>query len=209
MKNHVIHSSEKQQRSFGFDDNKIIISSKKHSSFEALLAATEKSGILETIKTINVREVSEISYNEKDYGFTIHHTIGGKTKKQSITLDNVDQREPIVSSLASLKEFKKSVSEESKLQPLLLNLLVVVLIPAGTWIFRGMAIDAQNGEEYVATGRRSGLKNLLASAVEAIGPTGVVAIGAVGMLYMLYKTYNRYNNPASDVKYTKEQPTTV
>jgi hypothetical protein len=72
-----------------------------------------------------------------------------------------------------------------------------------------MAIDAQNGEEYVATGRRSGLKNLLASAVEAIGPTGVVAIGAVGMLYMLYKTYNRYNNPASDVKYTKEQPTTV
>ena len=57
----------------------------------------------------------------------------------------------------------------------------MLAIPVFTWVFRGMAIDAQNGEHYVATGRRRGSAQLFANAVEAIGPMGITIIGIVGL----------------------------
>lgn len=201
MKNQIIPLGEENRKVFGFSDEQIIFSSKKHKTFESLLAATGKSGMLETVKIIPVAAVKEIIFNEKEENFTIKYNQNGKIKKDAVQLKNTDLRTAVVDELASLKDFSKSVVEESRTKPLLLNLLGVICIPIFTWIFRGMAVDAQNGEEYVATGRRSGLKNLLASAVEAIGPTGVLIIGLLGLAYMVYRTYNRYNKPASEVKY--------
>jgi hypothetical protein len=145
--------------------------------------------------------LKKIDFKDRGSEFTISYDKKGKTKKNTFSLSDASMREPLVEELASLKDLKKSIADESKTQPLLLNLAISIAIPIGTWIFRGMAIDAQNGEHYVATGRRSGLKNLLASAVEAIGPTGVTILGFLALAYMLYRTYNRYKNPATEIIY--------
>ncbi|MBV6653574.1 MAG: hypothetical protein KI786_07460 [Mameliella sp.] len=145
--------------------------------------------------------VRELGYNEKDKTFDIKYDKGGKNKKVSVLLDDISLREAIVEEIAALKEMQKEVKEESKTQPLLYNLLGVVLIPVFTWVMRDMAIDAQNGEHYVASGRKSGAKQLVANLVETIGPMGVTLIGIAGLAFMIYKTYNRYQNPAAEIQY--------
>ncbi len=201
MKNQIISLSEEKRKVFGFSDEIIAVSTKKHETFESLMASTEKSGLLENIDTIQVSSLNKIDFKDRGSEFTISYDKKGKTKKNTFSLSDASMRESLVEELASLKDLKKSIADESKTQPLLLNLAISIAIPIGTWIFRGMAIDAQNGEHYVATGRRSGLKNLLASAVEAIGPTGVTILGFLALAYMLYRTYNRYKNPATEIIY--------
>jgi len=201
MKNQIIQLGEKNRKVFGFSDDQIIFSSKGHSSFDTLLSATEKSGLLESVSTIPIRSLSEIIFNERDETFTIKYDKSGKTKKDIVLLKDVSSRDSVVEEIASLKGLSKNIVDESKTQPLLLNLIVVLAIPVFTWVFRGMAIDAQNGEHYVATGRRRGSAQLFANAVEAIGPMGITIIGIVGLIYMIYRTFKRYQNPASEVKF--------
>ena len=201
MKNQIIQLEEKNRKVLGFTDEEIILSSKRHKTFDSLIESTKKSGILEKVKTIPLGSIKKLNFNEKDASFTISFNKEGQIKKDTVQLDDKSIRESLVSEIAEMNNLNKDVSSESKIKPLLLNLTGVVIISIFTWIFRGMAMDAQNGEHYVASGRRSGLKQLLANAVEALGPTGVTIIGALGLLYMLYTTYKRYNNPASETTY--------
>ncbi len=201
MKNQIISLEEKNRKVFCLTDDQIITSTKRHKSIDALVAATKKSGLMETVQTIPLTAVKEIGFNEKDETFTIHYQKGAKAKKEHIQLAQLSLREPLVGELAALKNFSKEVTEESKTKPLLLNLLGVIAIPLFTWVFRDMAIDAQNGIAYEASGRRSGLKSLLADFVEMIGPTGVLIIGLLGLGYMVYRTYNRFQNPAAEIIY--------
>jgi len=202
MKNHIIPLDEEIFKVFGFSEEQIIFSSKEHHTFESLLSATAKQGMLESMRTIPVKSLQEIVFNEKDKTFTLKYDNKGKTKKQTVVLKNNDLRESVVVEIAALKQLNKTVIEESKTKPLLLNLLGVIIIPSFTWVFRGMAIDAENGQHYVASGRRSGANQLLANVVEAIGSTGITIIGLLGLILMIYITYKRYNNPASVVKYS-------
>ena len=122
-------------------------------------------------------------------------------KKDAIQLNDISIRESLVSDIASLKGLTKNESTESKIKPLLLNLIALVAVPIFTYVFRGMAIEAQNGEQYIATGTRRGSKQLIAELVEFIGPTGVLIIGVLAMIYFSFITYKRYNNPASEVTF--------
>lgn len=202
MKNHIIPLDEEIFKVFGFSEEQIIFSSKEHHTFESLLSATAKQGMLESMRTIPVKSLQEIVFNEKDKTFTLKYDNKGKTKKVTVVLKNNDLRESVVVEIAALKQLNKTVIEESKTKPLLLNLLGVIIIPSFTWVFRGMAIDAENGQHYVASGRRRGANQLLADVVEAIGSTGITIIGLLGLILMIYITYKRYNNPASVVKYS-------
>lgn len=201
MKNQIIVLDEKNRKVFGFTDDQIIISSKGHKSFDTLLASTAKPGMLETVKTIEMADVRSIQYNEKETGFTIAYDRKGKLKKDSPTVNDEELRHAVVLELAALKGYSESIIEEPKVKPLLINLFWVLLIAFFTWVARGMALDAQNGEHYVATGRKRGLAQLVGDTIEAIGPLGVTLIGVGAFLYMMYRSYDRYTNPAQEVKY--------
>ncbi|MCB0661658.1 MAG: hypothetical protein KDC24_02870 [Saprospiraceae bacterium] len=201
MKNQIIPLGEKNIKVMGFSDEQIILSSKSHKTFESLLAATEKKGMLEDLRVIPVSDLKEIHFNTKEDTFTLRYDKGGKTKKETILLEEVESRNAVVDTLAAMKELTRTEEEESKTKPLLFNLLGVIAIPLFTWVFRGVAIDAQNGEHYVATGRRSGITQLVTNIAESIGPTWVTIIGVVGLLIMAYITYSRFTQPAMEVKY--------
>lgn len=143
--------------------------------------------------------IKEAMFNENEETFRITFDKKGKDKKVHFQLQDVNSRDAVLSEIASITGFSKTVQSESQTQPLLLNLLGVVLIPLGTWLMRGVAIDAQNGGHFETSGgRRSGLKQLFINLVESIGPTGVTIIGVIGFFYMAYITYKRYSNPASE-----------
>ena len=67
---------------------------------------------------------------------------------------------------------------------------------------RGLALEAEQGEHYVASGRRSGIKQMFANIVESLGPTAVTAIGSLIIVYLVYRTFKRFSNPAKDIIYT-------
>lgn len=202
MKNQIIPLQEKNRKVFGFSDEQIIFSSKGHKTFETLEHATVKAGMLETVTAIPVDTLKAIEYNETEEGFIIRYDKKGKIKKAAVNINNSELREKLVKGLASLKGFEKSIVEEKKTTPLLFNLFWVILIGGFTWIARGMAIDAENGEHFVATGRRSGIGQLVTNTIESIGPLWVTVIGIVCLSYTIFNTYKRYNNPANEIKYT-------
>ena len=202
MKNQIIRLDEENRKVFGFNDEQLIFSSKGHKTFESLESAAVKPGLLETLKTIDIDAVKAIEYNESEEGFTIIHDKKGKNKKEGVGIKNSELREGLVKELASLKGFNPAVVEEKKIKPLLFNLFWIVLVGGFTVIARGMAIDAQNGEHYVATGRKRGIAQLITDTIESIGPLWVTIIGVVCLLYTIYNAYKRYNNPSQEIKYS-------
>jgi len=202
MKNQIIRLDEKNRKVFGFNDEQLIFSSKGHSTFDSLLAAAEKPGMLETLKTVSFNDVRGVEYNESDEGFIIKYDKKGKIKKIGVGIKDANLRQNVVREIAAVKGFNESVVAESTTTPLLLNGFLVLVSAAATYIFRGMAVDAQNGEHYVATGRRSGIAQLFANLVESLGPLWVTVIGVLFTLYMIYKAYKRFTNPASEIKYS-------
>lgn len=203
MINTIIPLGEGNMKVMAFTEDKLILSSKAHKDFPSLLGSVEKSGMLETVKTIALDAITAINYNEKANSFNVHHRSEGKDKKTGIVFGEIAFRSAVAQSLAEQLGFQQNQVAEDKTKPLLLNIAAMAGIAVATYIFRGMAIDAENGEHYVATGRRSGSKQLFANAVEALGPTWVTVIGAIGLLAMVYVGYRRFSNPALDTAYTK------
>ncbi|MCT4615442.1 MAG: hypothetical protein N4A49_11270 [Marinifilaceae bacterium] len=201
MKNEIIALAGKDPKVLGFTDEQIIISSKKHKTFESLLESNRKSKMLETVTNIPLASVKELYYNEKNDNFTIKFDVEGITRKQSVRLAYNDTRESLLSEISEIVKMNKTVSTESKIKPLLLNSTGFIIIPLATWTFWDTAMIAQNGGHYVASGRRSGLKQLLSNGAEALGPTGVIIIGILALLIMFYITRKRYKNPASEISF--------
>ena len=65
MKNRIIRLGGKDLMVFGFNDEQIVFSSKKHETMGSLLESTVKSGMLETVKAIPFSSVTQLDYNER------------------------------------------------------------------------------------------------------------------------------------------------
>jgi|GEM_PF-1764397 len=203
MKNQVIKTPTKGKEYFGFNDTDIVVSSKKHKSIDSLMGAIAKKGMLESIVHIPVNDISGIVYNQKNELINIKYNKGSKSKNFKITFDDAETRNAVASSLSEMKNLSKSETPESKIKPLLLNLLFAAIALLITVALTGTAYDAANGVEIEEfTGRRSGIKNLLVSISSALGPYGVGAIGGAITLFMLYRTFKRWQNPAMDIAYS-------
>ncbi len=202
MKNKIILLNEKNRSSMGFDDEQIIISSKNHKSFEALVAATEKSNLLSSQKIIPISAVQAISYNQKSAVLKIEYkTTKGTIKKDRITLEHRSVCGSIAREISAMKNFEQTEIAESRTKPLLQYLLIMAFIILFGWVSLDIAVDAQNGERYIASGRRSGLKQLIGDGIAYIGPIGVIVIGCIAFGYVAFLAYQRYQAPASDIMY--------
>lgn len=197
----IIALSEKDPKVMGFNQATIFMSSKSHKSFDDLVAASEKSGFFESTKTISIADITSLKYNEANNNIHITHVTGGKEKKVSLPLADENIKAGLVKELAEMRGLKESITEESKLKPLLWNLLWLAITLFVTVISRNLALEAEQGEHYVATGRRSGLTQLFVNLVESLGPTIVTIIGLLVFTYFLYTAYSRYKTPAKEVIY--------
>ena len=158
--------------------------------------------MMESIKVIDTQSISGISYNEKDGRIFVNYTNDkGKEKKESFELSDEEYVVPYAEALAELRGFSRSVSSESKTMPLLYNLGGIALTAFLTWAAYGIAVDAQNGVEYQASGRRSGIKALLGKLAEVLGPIGVIILGSVIGLVLAYLAYKRFSNPSAVVEF--------
>lgn len=203
MINTVIKTPTKSKEYFGYTDTDIIVSSKKHDDINSMVGAIEKSGMLETLSHIKLEDVTELKYNEKNGGLNIKHNKKGKNKSFKITFGDADTRNAIASGIGEKKGLSKSFTTEGKAKPLLISIGIALLAGLIFTALTGIAWESANGievEEF--SGRRSGLKNILAKVASAIGPVGVGIIGGLVILFILFRAFKRWQNPANDVVYS-------
>jgi len=203
MKNQIIKNPTKGKEYFGYTDNDIVVSSKKHADIDSLLGSLQKKGMLETISHISMPNVLNLKYNEKDDALAIKHKKEAKEKTFKITFSDSETRNAIATEIAEIRGLNKNFTAESKMKPLLWSLVFILIGVIATAALTGIAYESNNGGEVQEfTGRRSGLKNLLASIASAIGPVGVGIIGGVVVLFMIWNAIKRWKNPANDILFS-------
>lgn len=152
----------------------IVVSSKKHSDIDSLIGSIQKKGMLETISHIPLANVMNLKYNEKNSTLAIKHKKETKEKTFKITFGDASTRNSIASEIGQIRGLNKNFTAEGKMKPLLFSLFFILIAVLIAVAMTGIAYESANGGEIQEfTGRRSGLKNLMASIASAIGPIGV------------------------------------
>lgn len=196
MKNTVYKLEQKNPQTLGFNDDLLITSSKDHSSFDKLQDAVVKSGLLETVKTYELKSITKIQCIEGENEITIYYTDNGKEKDMSFTFENINAVRWVADAIASQQELRKEESHESPNGPLIWNLGKIVLVIGISYMAIAGAAEQVEGVDREFNGRRSGLMRLAYSALGFMGPyiTALIALLIVG--YFVYAAYKRYKNPA-------------
>jgi len=199
MKNQVFSVNNEVLKVIGFNDDKLMISSKGHNDIESLAASAEKSGMMETIKTVDIPSITSIFFNEKDHNIKVKYTNKkGKEKSHSIELLDHDLTADFANELAEMRGFTKAVSTETTIRPLLYNIAGIVFTGFITWLAYSIATGSM---EVSDSGRRRGLQVLFGRIAETLGPIGVIILGSLITLFLAYSAYKRFSNPASVVEY--------
>ena len=200
MKNQIIKTPTKGKEYFGFTDTDIVVSGKKHDSMDSLLNSIGTKSILEPTTHIKIDNISQIKYNEKGALLTINHKLDNKEKKYGLSFGNANTRNEIAENISHIKGLTKSITSESKIKPLLINLFFVLIGLMLAVALTGIAYEASNGGEIQEfSGRRSGAKNLLAKIATSLGPIGAGIVGGLIVLYLIWRAIKRWQNPANEV----------
>ncbi len=200
MKNQIIKTPTKGKEYFGFNDTDIVVSGKKHDSMDSLLGSIGTKSILEPTTHIQIENISQIKYNENGALLTINHKSDDKNKKFGLSFSNSNIRNEVAENISQIKGMTKSVTSESKMKPLLINLFFILIGLMLAVALTGIAYETNNGGEIQEfSGRRSGTKNLLAKIATALGPIGAGIVGGLVVLYLIWRTIKRWKNPANEV----------
>lgn len=203
MKNKIIRLKDKNWKVLGFTDDMLIYSNHiGHKTVEDLLASTQKKKAFERIRVIKLESISGIIMNEKLDWIKFEYSEKESTKKVLIEIKDIQLRNSLATSIAEQCKLTKGIVEESKTKPLMISSISCALVLGVTFLLRGVAIDMQNGVVIEASGRRSGRKQLILDAVEALGPMWVTIIGIALALVITYSGYCRYMNPAKETKFS-------
>ena len=203
MKNQIIKTPTKGKECFGFTDTDLVVSSKNHKDMDALLGAVQKKGMLETLSHIPMANIRQLKYNENNALLAIKHQKNSKDKTFKLSFQDSEARNAIANSISEIKGLSKSFTPEGKVKPLLINIGIIVFAAFMFTAFTGMAHEVANGGEVAEfSGRRSGMKNLVANAAAAIGPIGVGIIGGLVVLALVWRAIKRWQNPANDVLFS-------
>ena len=184
------------------DQNNVLFSSKTHESFDKFPKTKKDKSFLETFTLIPSNAIKALKCNQKDSNLLIEYTNESNSEKTlTAEFDSTEKRAILAEDIAAIHSLSKNETEENKNTPLFAKLAVIGITIFITGIEYYIACDIQNGIEYEATGRRAGMKLLMAKIAEILGPIGVIIAGLAVVGYIGYFAYDRYKNPAMVVEY--------
>jgi len=203
MENHVFALDEKNLKTVAFAEETIITSSKSHKDIDSLLASKKKSGLLESIKTIPVKDVTFLSYTEIESNLKLKYLKDGKEKSKNLPFDIAEERVDFTNSIAQKLNLKKDIATENKTTPLFKNLAIMAFVSFITYVLFDAATTLQNGGTIEVSGRRSGVKRLFVMAADYLGPTGSIIVGVIAIIITTFLTFKRWSNPSNTVTYRR------
>ena len=203
MENHVYALDEKNLKSIAFAEETIITSSKSHKDIDSLLASKKKSGLLESVKVILIKDLTFLSYTEIESNLKLKYLKDGKEKSKNFPFDIAEERIDFANAIAEKLNFKKDIATENKTTPLLKNIGIIAFLSLITYVLFDAATTLQNGGTIEVSGRRSGVKRLFVMAADYLGPTGSIIAGVIAIIITGFFSFKRWSNPSNTVTYRK------
>ncbi|MFA8433395.1 MAG: hypothetical protein ACEPOZ_02660 [Marinifilaceae bacterium] len=175
----------------------IAISSKNYKDYEEMKKKSEMISLKDSFTFINKKNLHELSYNLEEGSIKLKYSseIEINDKIQITPLEKQDLK-LIADEVQSNFRLNKEIKSENKIKPIFTNGLSVIVAAAISWVMVSAAFKMQNGETIEISGRRSGIKKLLISFVDFLGPYGTTAVCLLIIGYYIYKLIKRFKNPS-------------
>ena len=154
---------------------------------------------------IPVESVTKLVTAQHDDFVRVWYSKDGAEKVHVVAMDGHDEQIALMRSMASsIPDAKESEGPIPVWQAIIGPGLTSLGIIAATIVFLVLANDVASGDEIDTSGRRGGMKLLIANVLGTIGPIGVLAIGALALAGSSFWIYKRVQSPP--IRTTIERP---
>jgi len=193
MRNQIIPVDGHNYKHAGLSDAALLLTSSKPATMREFEETVAKPGLMTFALRVPYQDIISLRQNSAEKAVKIkYRNDKGKEKNLSIGLDDSAGAGEFAQTLGLACELTAKSSSESQLQPLLINLLLV-LFAGGFTAF----VALSPAEEIQTNGRRRGSAAILRMLRETLGSTGVWIVGGLITAYLIYQLYQRYQSPAT------------
>ena len=150
----------------------------------------------EKAMTIPASDITRIRTAEHDDFVQVRFTKAGGEKHYVVAMPGLDEQLALVRAIgATIPDAEEVRGPIPVAQALIGPGLATIGVVGVTFVFLMLAKDVAAGEEIDTSGRRGGLKLLIAKVLDSIGPFGVIAIGVLALAGALFWGYRRVKSP--------------
>jgi hypothetical protein len=145
---------------------------------------------------IPVSDITRVRTAEHDDFVQVRYTKAGAEKHYVVAMPGHDQQLTLIRAIGARLHGAQEVRGPIPVAQALIGPGFATLVVLGaTTVFLMLAKQVASGEEIDTTGRRAGLKLLIAKVLDTIGPGGVIGIGVLALAGTLFWGYRRAKSP--------------
>lgn len=146
---------------------------------------------------VMLRTIRRAQVDDNDSDIDLTHADGDKEASTSLRFAGSDVRDAVYIALreALAPKMREHVDEYTRPRAAVGSVAALTVIGVGTFLLAKGAAAIQAAEHLEITGRRAGLKKLLAGTLDTLGPTGVSVIGGILALLALLVLVQRLREP--------------
>ncbi len=146
--------------------------------------------------TIPASDITRVRTAEHDDFVQVRFTKGGAEKHHVVAMPGLDEQLTLVRAVGATIPGAEEVSGPIPVAQALIGPGFATLCVIGiTTVFLMLAKDVASGEEIDTSGRRGGMKLLIAKVLDVTGEAGVIAIGVLALAGALFWGYKRVKSP--------------
>jgi hypothetical protein len=145
---------------------------------------------------IPASDITRVRTAEHDDFVQVRFTKAGAEKHYVVAMPGIDEQLALVRAIGATMPDAEEVRGPIPVAQALIGPGFATLGVVGvTTVFLMLAKDIAAGEEVDTSGRRGGMKQLIANVLDAIGTSGVIGIGVLALAGVLFWGYKRMKSP--------------
>jgi len=153
---------------------------------------------------IPASDITRVRTAEHDDFVQVRFTKAGAEKHHVVAMPGLDEQLALVRAIgATIPGAEEERGPIPVAQALIGPGLATLGVVGVTTVFLVLARDVVAGEEIDTSGRRGGLKLLIAKVLDSIGPSGVIGIGVLALAAALVWGYKRMKSPPILTKFER------
>jgi len=150
----------------------------------------------EKATAIPASDITRVRTAEHDDFVQVRYTKAGAEKHYVVAMPGHDQQLMLVRAIGATLPGAQEVRGPIPVAQALIGPGFASLVVVGaTTVFLMLAKEVASGKEIDTSGRRGGLKLMIAKVLDTIGPGGVIGIGVLALAATLFWGYRRIKSP--------------
>ena len=150
----------------------------------------------EKAMAIPASDITRVRTAEHDDFIQIRFTKSGAEKHHVVAMPGLDEQLALVRAIGATIPGAEEIRGPIPVAQALIGPGFATLCVVGaTTVFLMLAREVASGDEIDTSGRRGGLKLMIAKVLDVIGPGGVIGIGVLALAGTLFWGYKRMKSP--------------